>query len=77
MNDRARAEGWDAGRRFFEVMREQAEPPPDELPWEALSEATRAYYGRAAAAFVAEYQREVERPSGDEEPRGDDAWGRE
>jgi hypothetical protein len=45
-------------------MREQAEPPPDELPWEALSEATRAYYGRAAAAFVAEYDGNL----GDEAP---------
>ncbi len=86
MSDRGRAAAWDAGRRFFEVMREQAEPPPDELSWEALSEATRAYYGRVAAAFVAEYRREVERasarkdgtrPPGDEAPRGDDAWGRE
>ena len=70
---------WDAGRRLWELMGEES-PPGDATPWEALSAETRAYYGRVAAAFLAEYQALVVRNDAglpDQAPRGDDAWGRE
>jgi hypothetical protein len=85
VSDQGRAEAWDAGRRLFEVLREQAEPG-DEVAWGDLSEATRAYYERVAQEFVAEYHRVLvrdyarlygTRPPDEEAPRGDEAWGRE
>ena len=63
MSDQGRAAAWDAGRRLFETMREQAEPG-DGLPWEALSAETRDYYGRVARSFLAEARRVAQRDDG-------------
>ncbi|CAA9569041.1 MAG: hypothetical protein AVDCRST_MAG59-3310 [uncultured Thermomicrobiales bacterium] len=63
MSDQGRAAAWDAGRRLFETMREQAEPG-DGLPWEALSAETRDYYGRVARSFLAEARRAAQRDEG-------------
>jgi hypothetical protein len=56
--------GWDAGRRLFETMREQAELPGDGLPWEALCEERRAYFERVARSFLAEAHRVAQRDAG-------------
>ena len=75
---------WEAGRRLWELMDEEA--PPGAAAWADLSAEARASYERVARAFVAEYRGVLvrdyarlygTRPPGDEAPRGDDAWGRE